>query len=113
MFNSIKKDKKRRNLAKKFEIQRLQNKILSQVISSADYLSRSRKEINLNGNIKVAWQKQVLKICPRNSSKSRVQNRCIESGRSHAVLKFLRLSRIRFRDRASKAGISGVNKSSW
>lgn len=113
MFNSIKKDKKRRNLAKKFEIQRLQNKVLSQVISSDDHLSRSRKENTLNGNIKALWQKQVLKFTPRNSSKSRVQNRCIETGRSHAVLKFLRLCRIRFRDKASKGSIPGVKKSSW
>ena len=113
MFNSIKKDKKRRNLAKKFEIQRLQNKILSQIISSNDQLYQFKKENTLNHNIKVAWQKQVLKNTPRNSSKSRVRNRCIESGRSRAILKFFRLSRICFRDKASKAAIPGVKKSSW
>lgn len=50
---------------------------------------------------------------PRNSSKGRVKNRCIETGRSHSVLRFCKLSRICLRDNASKALISGISKASW
>ena len=53
------------------------------------------------------------KYIPRNSSINRVKNRCIETGRSHSVLRFCKLSRICLRDKASKGNISGVNKASW
>ena len=50
---------------------------------------------------------------PRNSSKTRVRNRCEISGRPHGVYRKLRISRIALRDLASKGKIPGMTKSSW
>ena len=156
MFNSIRKDKKRRDLVKRFEIQRLQNKALFQAISVLEnktpvkvtlmeyppfFAKDMKKKIIFSENfskskdaqsapsefldnslqsaknkispIKLFWQEKALKFTPRNSSKNRVRNRCVESGRSRAVLRFCRLSRICLRNKASRGVISGVNKASW
>lgn len=50
---------------------------------------------------------------PRNSSPTRWKNRCSETGRSRAYMRQFGLSRISFRERASKGEIPGVTKSSW
>jgi small subunit ribosomal protein S14 len=50
---------------------------------------------------------------PRNSSKTRVHNRCEISGRSKAYYRKLRMSRIALRDLASRGQIPGMVKSSW
>ncbi|HEX3859580.1 MAG TPA: 30S ribosomal protein S14 [Pseudolabrys sp.] len=50
---------------------------------------------------------------PRNSSKTRIMNRCELTGRPHAVYRKHRLSRIALRDLGSKGLIPGLLKSSW
>jgi small subunit ribosomal protein S14 len=50
---------------------------------------------------------------PRNSSPTRRTNRCIETGRPRAYMRQFGLSRISFREHASKGEIPGVTKSSW
>lgn len=50
---------------------------------------------------------------PRNSSPTRLKNRCIETGRPHGYMRHFGLSRISFREHASKGEIPGVTKSSW
>lgn len=50
---------------------------------------------------------------PRNSSKTRIRNRCEMSGRPRGFYRKFRLSRIAFRDLASSGQIPGVIKSSW
>lgn len=50
---------------------------------------------------------------PRNSSPTRLKNRCIETGRPQAYMRQFGLSRISFREHASKGEIPGVTKSSW
>jgi small subunit ribosomal protein S14 len=50
---------------------------------------------------------------PRNSSPTRWKNRCIETGRPHAYMRHFGLSRISFREHASKGEIPGVTKASW
>jgi small subunit ribosomal protein S14 len=50
---------------------------------------------------------------PRNSSPTRWKNRCIETGRPHAYMRQFGLSRLAFREHASKGEIPGVTKSSW
>lgn len=50
---------------------------------------------------------------PRNSSPTRRKNRCSETGRPHAYMRQFGLSRISFREHASKGEIPGVTKSSW
>jgi small subunit ribosomal protein S14 len=50
---------------------------------------------------------------PRNSSPTRWKNRCIETGRPHGYMRQFGMSRISFREHASKGEIPGVTKSSW
>jgi small subunit ribosomal protein S14 len=50
---------------------------------------------------------------PRNSSPTRWKNRCIETGRSRAYMRQFGLSRLSFREHASKGEIPGVTKASW
>lgn len=50
---------------------------------------------------------------PRNSSPTRLKNRCSETGRPRAFMRTFGLSRIAFREHASKGEIPGVTKSSW
>jgi small subunit ribosomal protein S14 len=50
---------------------------------------------------------------PRNSSPTRLKNRCIETGRPHGYMRTFGLSRIAFREHASKGEIPGVTKASW
>lgn len=54
-----------------------------------------------------------LHLLPRNSSPTRQKNRCIETGRPHAYMRTFGLSRIAFREHASKGEIPGVTKASW
>jgi small subunit ribosomal protein S14 len=49
----------------------------------------------------------------RNSSPTRWKNRCIETGRPRAYMRQFGLSRLSFREHASKGEIPGVTKSSW
>jgi small subunit ribosomal protein S14 len=50
---------------------------------------------------------------PRNSSPTRWKNRCIETGRPRAYMRQFGLSRLSFREHASKGEIPGVTKASW
>ena len=50
---------------------------------------------------------------PRNSSPTRYNNRCNETGRSRAYMRQFGLSRLAFREHAVKGEIPGITKSSW
>ncbi len=50
---------------------------------------------------------------PRNSSATRLHNRCQVSGRPKAYYRKLKMSRIALRDLASEGKIPGMVKSSW
>jgi small subunit ribosomal protein S14 len=50
---------------------------------------------------------------PRNSSKTRIRNRCEVTGRPRAYYRKLRMSRIALRDLGSHGQIPGLVKSSW
>lgn len=50
---------------------------------------------------------------PRNSSKTRIRNRCEMTGRPRAFYRKFKLSRITLRDLASNGQIPGMTKSSW
>jgi small subunit ribosomal protein S14 len=63
--------------------------------------------------LKAAGDQDGLQKLPRNSSPTRHKNRCVETGRPHAYMRRFGLSRISFREHASKGEIPGVTKSSW
>ena len=50
---------------------------------------------------------------PRNSSKTRIRNRCQVTGRPRAYYRKLKMSRISLRDLGSNGLIPGLVKSSW
>ena len=50
---------------------------------------------------------------PRNSSATRLHNRCQLTGRPHAYYRKLKVSRIMLRELGSKGEIPGMVKSSW
>jgi len=57
----------------------------------------------------------VLKLAelPRNSSKVRIRNRCLVTGRPRAFYRKLKMSRIALRELGSQGKIPGLVKSSW
>lgn len=54
-----------------------------------------------------------LALLPKNSSPTRARNRCNQTGRARAYMRKFGMSRITFREHASKGEIPGVTKSSW
>ena len=99
MTNIVNRDQKRRNLFLKNELKRIQYKSII-------------KNLFISGDKKDEYVLKFNKI-KRNSSKVRVKNRCVLTGRGKAVYRFCRLSRIRFRELASQGLLLGVSKSSW
>lgn len=54
-----------------------------------------------------------LQKLPKNSSPSRWKNRDVLHGRPRGYMRRFGLSRINFREKASKGEIPGITKSSW
>ena len=68
------------------------------------------KKISLEERFKAQMK---LSKLPRNSSKTRVRNRCQISGRPHGVYRKLKISRIALRKLGLEGKIPGMVKSSW
>lgn len=99
MANIIFRDQKRRTLFKKYELKRTL------------YMAMIR-DSSVSKNIRFQSVLELNKL-PRSSSKVRIRNRCIMTGRGKAVLKQWKLSRISFRELASRGLLAGVRRSSW
>lgn len=54
-----------------------------------------------------------LSALPRNSSKTRIRNRCDVTGRPRAYYRKLKMSRIALRELGNNGQIPGLVKSSW
>jgi len=63
--------------------------------------------------LKAMGDLEALHLLPRNSSPTRLKNRCSETGRARAYMRQFGLSRLSFREHANKGDIPGVTKSSW
>lgn len=97
--SSIERNKKRERLAKKYAARRA--KLRAAALNEALPL-----EERFAARLKLAQ-------LPRNSSATRVRNRCELTGRPRAFYRKLKLSRIALRDLASKGQVPGMVKSSW
>ena len=97
--SAIEKNKRRIRLVKKYAGQREALKAIA-----ADK-SRPQEE-RFIARLKLAE-------LPRNSSPTRVRNRCELSGRPRSYYRKFKMSRIALRDLASAGKIPGVVKSSW
>ncbi|HMS23493.1 MAG TPA: 30S ribosomal protein S14 [Candidatus Saccharibacteria bacterium] len=72
-----------------------------------------RKYAAKRAELKSVGDQEGLARLPKNSSPSRWNNRCLETGRSRGYMRTFGLSRISFREHANKGEIPGVTKSSW
>ena len=97
--SSIEKNLKRINLVKKFSKKR---EALKKIVKNRKLTLDERFEAQLK-----------LAKLPRNSSKTRIRNRCEITGRPRGVYRKLKISRIALRELASKGRIPGMTKSSW
>ena len=71
------------------------------------------KYADKRAELKEIGDREGLAKLPRNSSPTRWKNRDILHGRPRGYMRKFGLSRINFRDKASKGEIPGVTKSSW
>ena len=77
---------------------------------------KNLKKIIMNKNLSLEERfkaQQKLSKMPRNSSKTRVRNRCQITGRPHAVYRKLKISRNALRQLGLQGKIPGMVKSSW
>lgn len=72
-----------------------------------------KKYASKRAELKAMGDFESLAKLPRNSSPTRWKNRCAQTGRPRAYMRQFGLSRISFREHASKGEIPGVTKSSW
>ena len=98
-LSSINKNNKRIKLANKFKSKKKKKK---KIIMN--------KKLSLEERFKA---QQKLSKLPRNSSKTRIMNRCQITGRPHGVYRKLKISRIALRQLGLQGKIPGMVKSSW
>ncbi|HRK18808.1 MAG TPA: 30S ribosomal protein S14 [Hyphomicrobiaceae bacterium] len=84
----------------------------------AQYASKRAKLKELIANEKLTPAERMqatikLSQLPRNSSKTRIRNRCELTGRSRGYYRKLKLCRNQLRELASQGLIPGMVKSSW
>lgn len=56
---------------------------------------------------------EALNKLPRNSSPTRLKNRCQLTGRPRGYMRKFKMSRIAFRELAHKGQLPGIKKASW
>jgi small subunit ribosomal protein S14 len=70
--------------------------------------------LNVDSSDEDRWSAQIqLQKLPRDSSKSRLRNRCQITGRPHGVYRKFKLSRIKLREEGMKGNVPGLKKASW
>jgi small subunit ribosomal protein S14 len=97
--SSLEKNARRRMLTKKFSGRRAR---LKEIVKDKDRPMEERFTASLK-----------LAELPRNSSATRIRNRCEITGRPRGFYRKHKLSRIALRDLGSKGLIPGLVKSSW
>jgi small subunit ribosomal protein S14 len=95
----IEREKKRQILVDKYAAKRAALKEIAKDISKP-------MEERFSARLKLAK-------LPRNSSASRLHNRCQLTGRPHAYYRKLKISRIAMRELGSSGQLPGMVKSSW
>ncbi len=95
----VERDLKRRRLAAKYEEKRnrLKETLYNKELAAEDRFMAALKLAEL----------------PRNSSKTRIRNRCLVTGRPRGFYRKLKMSRIALRQLGSDGKIPGLVKSSW
>jgi ribosomal protein S14 len=94
-----KKDKERREIYKQAE----KNKNIYKMLRRNEMLDQETRN----------YFNTLLTSSSKDSSISRIKNRCIETGRSRGIISAYRISRMRFREYLKESLISGVKKRSY
>ena len=94
------------------------NKNNRRIKLSAKFQQKRNKLKKIIMDKKITFQErfkaqQKLSKLPRNSSRTRIMNRCQITGRPHAVYRKLKISRIALRQLGLQGKIPGLVKSSW
>jgi small subunit ribosomal protein S14 len=97
--SSVEKNKRRQRMTKQFAARRAKLKAIV-----------SNKELPMEDRFAATLK---LAELPRNSSATRIHNRCELTGRPHAYYRKHKISRIAMRDLGNKGLIPGLVKSSW
>jgi small subunit ribosomal protein S14 len=71
------------------------------------------KYADLRKELKEKGDYEALRKLPRDSSSTRLHNRCEVTGRPRGYLRKFKMSRIAFRELAHKGQLPGIKKSSW
>ena len=95
----IEREKKRQRLVAQYAARRA---ALKEIANNQDLPMEERFKARLK-----------LAKLPRNSSATRLHNRCQLTGRPHAYYRKMKISRIALRDLGSNGQIPGLVKSSW
>lgn len=93
------KDKKRRILYSYFENRRI-------------FLKALIKNLLIAPSLRLFAYKQLLNL-PKDSSNTRIRNRCLFTNRPRAIYRKFGMSRLMFRKYAWKGKLVGVKNSSW
>ena len=97
--SAIEKNKRRRRLVEKYAAKRAE---LKGIVDDENASIEDRFEASLK-----------LAELPRNSSPTRIRNRCQVTGRPRGYYRKLKMSRIALREFGSEGQIPGLVKSSW
>ena len=97
--SAIEKNNKRRKLAVKYAARRARLKAMT-------------TDETLSDQEQFAARLKLAKL-PRNSSPTRVRNRCEVTGRPRGVYRKLKMSRIALRELGNQGKVPGLVKSSW
>ena len=93
-----------KNLRRKFMVKKYQQRRLE--------LKKKINNKNLNLEERINFQAK-LNALPRDSSRVRFRNRCEITGRTRAVYRKFKLSRIKIRELSMAGALPGVIKASW
>jgi small subunit ribosomal protein S14 len=85
----------------------------SKVVKELKRQEMVEKYAELRKELKEKGDYETLKKLPRDSSPTRLNNRCQVTGRPRGYLRKFKMSRIAFRELAYKGQVPGVKKSSW
>jgi small subunit ribosomal protein S14 len=85
----------------------------SMVAKDAKRLKMIAKYAAKRAELKAAGDLDGLQLLPRNASPARAKNRDNIDGRPRGYMRRFGMSRINFRQHASKGEIPGVTKASW
>ncbi|UYP10109.1 30S ribosomal protein S14 [Priestia megaterium] len=85
----------------------------SKVVKEQKRQEMVAKYAQLRQELKGKGDYEALKNLPRDSSPTRLNNRCRVTGRPRGYLRKFEMSRIAFRELAYKGQIPGVKKASW